>query len=530
MLRDKLDVARMAIAERIGERAPFGRVAFGILERGNDRERRQARKRLDVVRRLHSVVHVLAQDREADTADEADEQRQRDVTHFRRTRRTRRNHRGIDDTDVGGLQRRRNAGFLELGQQPVVERFVGLGVALEDVVLHHALGHEARFGFLLLKRAGEQILALLRFVKFAAEACEHGFFLALEILVDFLQLGLEALDLRKVGAILSEGFGVLTAEIGAALEQVLNGAAVANLRHDVGIALLREVVHRLLFHAIALRVDQLFVELRKPLRRDVLFVVHFPDLILAFVVEAGVFGIFDFDFQLVELIGEPRGGGRRGVVMAAPILVDEVANVRVDDLRGQLGAVGLVGDVHQAAVGHALDAEGAEKRAEFGRAFLIGEVAGGDRLGRRVGAANTRQDAGTDRLERQRLAGQNLGLRLDVIFEIEHVVVGIGALERQDVRGFAAEFDARRGDVNRPHAERGDRDDGGNREHERQNQPLVLAEDEQVIPQVWFARCQIPGGAQCGRRLGNDINGGRAGRHVARDHVEFVGHGYGTNR
>jgi hypothetical protein len=96
----------------------------------------------------------------------------------------------------------------------------------------------------------------------------------------------------------------------------------------------------------------------------------------------------------------------------------------------QLRAVGLVGDVHQATVGHALDAKSGEKRAEFGRAFLIGEVAGGDRLGRRVGAANTRQDAGTDRLERQRLASQNFGLRLDVIFEIEHVVVGIGALER----------------------------------------------------------------------------------------------------
>ncbi len=214
MLRDKLDVARMAIAERIGERAPLGRVAFGILERGNDRERRQARERLDVVGRLHGVVHVFAQDREADAADEADQKRQRDVAHFRRTRRSRRNHRGIDDADVGRLQRRRNAGFLQLGEQAIVERFVGFGVALEDVVLHHALGHQVGFGLLLLERAGQQLFALLGFVEFAAEARDDGFFLALEVLVDFLYLGLEALDLRKIGAVLSEGFGVLTAEIG----------------------------------------------------------------------------------------------------------------------------------------------------------------------------------------------------------------------------------------------------------------------------------------------------------------------------
>ncbi len=287
----------------------------------------------------------------------------------------------------------------------------------------------------------------------------------------------------------------------------------------------REVVHRLLFHAIALRVDQLLVELGKALRGDVLFVVDFPDLILALVVEAGVFGIFDFDFELVELIGEPRGGGGRGVVMAAAILVDEVADVRVDDLRGQLGAVGLVGDVHQAAVGHALDAESAEERAEFRRALLIGEAAGGDGLGRRVGAADAREDAGADGLERQRFAGQNFGLRLDVIFEIEHVVVGIGALERQDVGGLAAEFDARRGDVDGLHAERGDRDDGDHREHEGQNQPLVLAEDEQVVPQVRFARRQIPGGAHAAGGWGTMSTVAALARHVARDHVEFVSHG-----
>ena len=107
------------------------------------------------------------------------------------------------------MQRRGDAGFLELGEQAVVERFVGFGVALEDVVLHHALGHQIGFGLLLIERAGQQLFALLRFVIFAAEARDDGFLLAFEILVDLLQLGLQTLHLGKVRTVLGEGFGVL---------------------------------------------------------------------------------------------------------------------------------------------------------------------------------------------------------------------------------------------------------------------------------------------------------------------------------
>jgi len=72
MLRHKFDVARVAIAQRVGQTPSFRRITVGILERGNDRERRQARQHLDVVRRLHGIVHVLAQQSESDSTDKAD--------------------------------------------------------------------------------------------------------------------------------------------------------------------------------------------------------------------------------------------------------------------------------------------------------------------------------------------------------------------------------------------------------------------------------------------------------------------------
>ena len=157
-------------------------------------------------------------------------------------------------------------------------------------------------------------------------------------------------------------------------------------------------------------------------------------------------------------------------------------------MRGEFGAVGLVADVHEAAVGDALDCERAEERTELGRTLLIGEASGSYGVGLRVGASNSREDAGADGLERQRFAGQNLGLRLNVIFQIEHVVVRIGALEWQDVGVLAAQLDPGGRYVNGAHAERGDRDDGDDGEHERQNQPLMLAKDEQVVVEVRLTR------------------------------------------
>ena len=162
MLGDELDALLVTVRGDTCQRAVCLRASpLEPANCGNDGQRRQARKRLDVVGRLHGVVHVFAQKGQTDAADQTDEKGESDVASFRGTRGIGGNHRWIDDANVGRLQRRGNAGFLELGQQAVVESFVGLGVALEDVVFHHALGHLVGFDLLLIERLGEQDFALL---------------------------------------------------------------------------------------------------------------------------------------------------------------------------------------------------------------------------------------------------------------------------------------------------------------------------------------------------------------------------------
>ena len=58
---------------------------------------------------------------------------------------------------------------------------------------------------------------------------------------------------------------------------------------------------------------------------------------------------------------------------------------------------------------------------------------------------------------------------------------------------FFINFDARRSFVHGLHLERSDGDDGYDGQQESEDQPLVLAQNDQVIEQVRLARNLIPG-------------------------------------
>src|SRR5215470_15945613 len=102
-----------------------------------------------------------------------------------------------------------------------------------------------------------------------------------------------------------------------------------------------------------------------------------------------------------------------------------------------------------------------------------------------------RKARAANRLQRQSLAGQNLGFGFNVIIRVHDVVVRVRALERKYVRILAVDFHASRGGINRLHAERGNRNDGDHSKKEGKNQPLVLPQDQKVIVKMWFARREV---------------------------------------
>ncbi len=261
-----------------------------------------------------------------------------------------------------------------------------------------------------------------------------------------------------------------------------------------------------------MRLGELLADVSQALRCDVLFLVNRPDLVLPLVDDARVFGLFDFDLQFVQLAGQPRGGLRGGFIAAAEVFCDVAFHVGIDNPRRHFCVRGFETNVQQPAVGHAFYAERPQKRAERGRALLVGECRRRDHIVVRPGR---RQAAPRGAVKPRRLDGaqgecftqQDLGLRLNIIVQVGVNIVSIGSGERQDVCVLAVDFHARGRHEHRLRTECTDGHNRHNREEKRKDQPLVLAKNDHIVEQVGFP-----------------------GRHVPHGHVHRHGQGRGFHR
>ncbi len=113
-------------------------------------------------------------------------------------------------------------------------------------------------------------------------------------------------------------------------------------------------------------------------------------------------------------------------------------------------------------------------------------------------------------------------MRLDVILEIHHVVVGIRALERKDIGILTVNFNTGGSYINGLHAESGDGHDSHDSEHEGENQPLMLAQNQQVIVEVGLPRGEFK--RRKARRQGDNLGGGAIGAIFTGYEFTFVGH------
>src|SRR3979490_2372163 len=76
MLGNELDALVVTVVGRALEQFDMRAVAIGFGKSGNNSERRQTRKRFNIVGGLNSVVHVFAEQRQTNAANQADQERQ----------------------------------------------------------------------------------------------------------------------------------------------------------------------------------------------------------------------------------------------------------------------------------------------------------------------------------------------------------------------------------------------------------------------------------------------------------------------
>ncbi len=121
---------------------------------------------------------------------------------------------------------------------------------------------------------------------------------------------------------------------------------------------------------------------------------------------------------------------------------------------------------------------------------MVRETASSDGFGRNIITRKLRtasKAAVSNGLQGECFAGQNAGLRLDVIVDVHHVVVGICARKGKNVGVLAIDLYFCVCNVDRLHAKRRDTHERNYSKHEGKNQPQMLAEDEQVIVKMRLA-------------------------------------------
>src|SRR6202011_5976160 len=82
MLGYELDALVVTVVGRALEQFDMRAVAVGFGKSGNNSERRQTRKRFNIVGGFYSIVHVFAEQRQTNAANQADQERQGDIASF----------------------------------------------------------------------------------------------------------------------------------------------------------------------------------------------------------------------------------------------------------------------------------------------------------------------------------------------------------------------------------------------------------------------------------------------------------------
>ena len=135
------------------------RIAIGEVR--HDRQRRQPQQRFGVVWILDRAVEVLEAEGERDAEDQAEKQCAGEVSPDAEKRRRARQRGVLGDADVAGLDRAGYRGLARSRHQVLVELAIGLGLAVQDLVLDTEIVDVENRLALLLDLRVEGVLLLL---------------------------------------------------------------------------------------------------------------------------------------------------------------------------------------------------------------------------------------------------------------------------------------------------------------------------------------------------------------------------------
>ncbi len=265
---------------------------------------------------------------------------------------------GIDDADVGGAHGGRDGGLLELGEHGVVKLAVGIDFALEDVVLDGFFAFAGDLLSLGVIGGLEELFAAEGILKFVFDAAEDGGAVVFEGGLEDGEFGLEAADLIVIGGVDGAEVGDLGVEVADFGGGVAEGGVVEDVGEGVGAGGLGEFEGGLAGDAGGGGGGEFGLEHFEFFFGDVGFFVGEEEAGLAGVLLEVIFGAFELDAHVVELVGEPLGGFFGGFPAGFEVLIDEFGGDGVDEERGEGGVGGIGGDFDDAGLAGGAGFEG----------------------------------------------------------------------------------------------------------------------------------------------------------------------------
>ncbi len=180
------------------------------------------------------------------------------------------------------------------------------------------------------------------------------------------EFGLGAADFIVIGGVDGAEVGDLATEVAHFGGGVAEGGVVQDVREGIGAGALGELIGGLAGDAGGGSGGEFLLELFELLFGDVgFFVVGKEQAGLAGVLLEVVFGAFEFDAHVIELMAEPFGGFFGGFPAGFEVLLDEFGGEGVEEGGGEVGIGGIGGDFDDAGLASGAGFDGASDLAEL---------------------------------------------------------------------------------------------------------------------------------------------------------------------
>ena len=316
--------------------------------------------------RFDGVIEVFEEKGQAKSEEEANHGGEKEVEAFIGFEGFGRQFGPVDYLDVAGGNPCRNSGFLHPLEQSIIEIPVGIGLALEDIILDGLLLHLHGLDLLAFEGLPEEGFPPETRLIVVLDATDDPAHLDVEALLDGIHLILEADHLRVFGLECFQPPHVLGIELDVGLFQLLNEIVLQDRGKGIVASIPGLLIQGLLGNPVRFGLGQGLVQFGEALHCDILFLLQGDDVVFRGKFLQVLISPLNLGFEHFQLSGQPFLGLFRRNKPGLQVLLNVFRGQGIGYPAREFGILGIEVDFHETGIPHGLDLELTEKRVDKG--------------------------------------------------------------------------------------------------------------------------------------------------------------------